>query len=68
MYTLDFHITNLTCGACVKMSTSTLRKLPGVTDVTVDLPTGAAHVTSEQEVHLSDVVELLKTSGYIAAL
>lgn len=66
MAELPFSITNLTCDACVKVSTMALRRLPGVTDASVDLKTGAARVTSEEPLNPGDVAELLKTKGYIA--
>jgi copper chaperone CopZ len=61
---LTFTITNLTCEACVKVSTMTLRKLPGITDVSVDLSTGAVHVLSEEQLNQTDVAAILKTKGY----
>lgn len=67
MSELTFTITNLTCEACVKLSTMALRKLPGVTDVSIDLKTGAARLSSEKPIDLNDVTELLKTKGYTVA-
>lgn len=64
MSELKFTITNLTCGACVKVSTMALRKLPGVTDVSVDLSTGTATITSEEPLNQNEVAEVLKTKGY----
>lgn len=46
------------------MSTMTLRKLPGVTDVSIELSTGAAHVTSTESLNLKDVITVLKMKGY----
>ncbi|KKR98118.1 MAG: heavy metal transport/detoxification protein [Candidatus Uhrbacteria bacterium GW2011_GWF2_41_16] len=67
MHDLIFNIKNLTCDACVKVSMITLRKLPGVTDVSVDISTGAARLTSEKLIHPNDVTEALKNKGYDVA-
>lgn len=62
-----FTVTNLTCDACVKVSTMALRKLPGVTEATVDLSTGAGRVVSNEPITQSDVVTALKAKGYDVA-
>ncbi|OGL71981.1 hypothetical protein A3C17_01080 [Candidatus Uhrbacteria bacterium RIFCSPHIGHO2_02_FULL_53_13] len=64
---LHFTITNLTCGACVKLSTMALRELTEVTDASVDLATGAARVLSKEPISQSDVTEALKAKGYTVA-
>lgn len=66
MTELAFKITNLTCDACIKVSTMTLRKLPGVTEATVDLSTGAGRVVSSESLTQNDVEAALKTKGYEA--
>ena len=66
MSELTFKITNLTCDACVKLSTMALRKLPGVTDASVELSTGSARVTSEEPLNPDDVANALKAKGYDA--
>lgn len=67
MNELAFTITNLTCDACVKLSTMALRKMPGVTDVSIELSSGAARVISTEPISQSDVIEALKTRGYVVA-
>ncbi|GEM_PF-888083 len=64
MSKLLFTITNLTCDACVKLSTVVLRKLPKVTDVSIDLSTKIARILSEEPINPSDVTEALKAKGY----
>lgn len=64
MHELTFTITNLNCDACVKLSTTILRKLPGVTDASVDLSTGTSRVLSEEPINQSDITEALKGKGY----
>lgn len=68
MSELTFKITNLTCDACIKVSTMTLRKLPGVTEATVDLSTGAGRVVSSEPLTQNDVAAALKAKGYDATL
>jgi copper chaperone CopZ len=65
MSELTFNITNLTCEACIKVSTKTLKTLPGVTNVSVDLQTGIAQMTSEQAINPNDVASVLNAKGYI---
>lgn len=60
----NFMITNLNCEACVKLSTMALRKLPGVTDVSIELSTGATHIASTETISSDDVLEALKAKGY----
>lgn len=67
MSELTFKITNLTCDACVKVSTMTLRKLPGVTEASVDLATGSGRVVSSEPLSQSDVAATLKAKGYDVA-
>lgn len=64
MNELHFTMTNLTCEACIKVSTATLRKLPGVTDVMIDLASGAAHLQSTEPINPVEVEEVLKAKGY----
>ena len=44
----------------------TLRKLPGVTEATVDLSTGAGRVVSSEPLTQNDVAVALKAKGYVA--
>ena len=64
MTELTFKMTNLTCDACVKLSTMALRKLPGVTEAAVDLSMGVGRIVSEESINQSDVAMALKTKGY----
>lgn len=68
MYELNFRITNLTCDACIKMTTMTLRRLStSVTEATVDLATGAAHLVSEEKISPENVATALGAKGYQTA-
>lgn len=64
MHELHFTMTNLTCEACIKVSTIALKKLPGVTDVMIDLATGAAHLQSSEPINPKEVEEVLNAKGY----
>ena len=64
MTELTFRIANLTCEACIKVSTMALRKLPGVSEATVDLSTGAGRIVSEKPITQNDVATALKAKGY----
>ena len=46
MNTLSFTITNITCSACVKLSTIALKALPNITSIDIDQTTGDGHITS----------------------
>ena len=67
MSELTFKITNLTCDACIKVSTMALRKFPGVTQVSVDLSTGDGRVVSNEPLTQNDVLAALKDKGYNVA-
>lgn len=64
MHKLTFTIMNLNCDACIKLSTLALRKLPGITEVSIELSTGAARIVSTEPINPNDVTEALKTKGY----
>jgi len=61
-----FHIVGLSCESCVKLTTMKLRKLPGVTDVSVDLKSGVATITSDPPVTLEQVQAALTETHYTA--
>ena len=48
--TARFTVTGMTCSHCVNSVSSEIRQIPGVTDVQVDLASGAVTVTSDQPV------------------
>lgn len=56
-----FRITNLTCGACVKLSVMALEKINGVTKATVDLATGSTELTAEREIAWEEIMNALKS-------
>lgn len=68
MYELNFRITNLTCDACIKMTTMSLRRLSSsVTEATVDLETGETHLVSEEKISPEQIAAALGAKGYQTA-
>lgn len=68
MYELNFRITNLTCDACIKMTTMIMRRLStSVTEASVDLATGTAHLVSEDKISPEEAAAALGAKGYQTA-
>lgn len=62
-----YTVTGMTCGHCVTSVTEEVSKISGVTDVAVDLPTGAVTVTSAEPVAEADVRAAVEEAGYALA-
>ena len=59
-----YQVEGMTCGHCVSSVTEELTDLAGVQDVRVDLPTGAATVTSESPLAEAVVRSAVEEAGY----
>ena len=59
-----YTVTGMTCGHCVRSVTEELEKLPGVTDVDVELSSGRVTVRSEHELEASAVAAAVDEAGY----
>jgi copper chaperone len=59
-----YRVTGMTCEHCVKAVSGELAKLPGVTDVRVDLDTGTVAVTSDSPLDDADVARAVDEAGY----
>jgi copper ion binding protein len=59
-----YTVTGMTCAHCVASVTEEVGALDGVTDVAVDLPTGAVTVTSAQPVGEARVRAAVEEAGY----
>ena len=60
-----FSVTGMTCGHCVAAVTSEVGKIPGVTDVSVELgEPSAVTVTSEGPVDVEAVRAAVDEAGY----
>lgn len=54
----NFTITNITCDACIKISTMALNKIPGVKSVKID-KNGQTSVESEREIEQEEIERAL---------
>ena len=64
MATKTYTVTGMTCSHCVNAVGSEIKQIPGVTDVQVDLASGAVTVTSEQPVDDAAVAAAVDEAGY----
>ena len=62
--TSNWTVTGMTCGHCVASVAEELKEVAGVTDVQVDLPTGAVTVTSDAELSRDAVEAAVAEAGY----
>ena len=67
MTTTTYTVTGMTCGHCVSSVSSEIGKLGGVSDVQVDLATGAVTVTSDQPLDDAAVRAAVDEAGYEVA-
>ena len=62
--TATYTVSGMTCGHCVSSVTEEVTNIPGVTDVQVDLATGAVTITSETPVEETAVKAAVDEAGY----
>ena len=62
--TTTYEVTGMTCGHCVSAVTAELSQLPGVREVSVDLPTGGVTVTSDAPLSIDEVRTAVDEAGY----
>jgi copper ion binding protein len=67
MSTATYTVTGMTCAHCVHAVTEEVTAVPGVTDVQVDLETGALTVTSDTPVDDEAVAAAVDEAGYALA-
>jgi copper ion binding protein len=60
----SYTVTGMTCEHCVGAVREEVGRLPGVTDVAVDLASGRVTVTSEGPVATEDVRAMVDEAGY----
>jgi len=63
MTDINFKLEGLNCEACVKLSTNRFKKVPGVSDVSINLATGETHVIGDK-ITLSDLEKSLEGTTY----
>jgi copper chaperone CopZ len=62
-----YEVQGMTCAHCVSSVTGALTKLPGVTDVTVDLDAGTVAITSSAPLDDAAVAAAVDEAGYSVA-
>ena len=67
MSTATYTVTGMTCGHCVASVTEEVQEIAGVTDVQVDLASGALTITSDQPVADDAVRAAVDEAGYALA-
>ena len=64
MTTATYAVTGMTCEHCVRAVTEEVRRIEGVSDVAVDLPTGALTISSSGPIEEAAVAEAVEEAGY----
>ena len=59
-----YTVTGMTCGHCARSVTDEITAIDGVTDVTVDLRSGAVAVTSRHPLDEAQVRAAVEEAGY----
>ena len=59
-----YTVTGMTCSHCVASVTEEISEIDGVTEVAVDLPTGAVSVTSTRPIDEADIRAAVEEAGY----
>jgi copper chaperone len=62
--TATYTVTGMTCGHCVAAVTEEVSGIAGVSDVAVELETGAVTVTSESPIDAATVKAAVEEAGY----
>lgn len=64
MSTATYTVDGMTCGHCVSAVTSEVKRIHGVSDVEIDLESGAVTVTSEGDLDAAQVRAAVEEAGY----
>ena len=67
MTTSSYTVTGMTCSHCVASVSEEVGAIEGVTDVAVDLPTGAVTVNSAEPIDEARVRAAVEEAGYTLA-
>lgn len=65
MTTATYTVEGMTCSHCVAAVTAEVTAIDGVTNVGVDLATGAVTVTSDNDVDRDDLRTAIEEAGYV---
>ena len=66
--TVRLHIEGMGCDGCVAAVNETLRRVPGVRRVNVDLARGSADVELERPMDSAPLLAAVDRAGYVASL
>lgn len=58
------NIKGMSCEHCVKRVTGALEKMPGVSNVSVDLASGQATLEKADGVSIDDIARVIEETGY----
>lgn len=64
LITSSYAVTGMTCAHCAASVTEEISEIVGVTDVAVDLPTGAVTVASDEPLDEAAVRGAVESAGY----
>ena len=64
MATNTYTVTGMTCDHCVGAVRTEVGQIPGVTDVQVELSTGAVTVTSDEPIDVETIRASVDEAGY----
>ena len=67
MSTQTYTVTGMTCGHCVASVTEEVQEIAGVTDVEVDLASGALTFSADEPVDDATVKAAVEEAGYALA-
>ena len=67
MRTLTIPVKGMTCASCVKAVENALRRIDGVTDVSVNFASEKATISVSEDVPLESIVQAVKAEGYDVA-
>jgi copper chaperone CopZ len=60
----SYTVSGMTCGHCVEAVSSELSKIPGISEVDVDLASGTVTVASEAPIPVEAVATAVDEAGY----
>ena len=66
MNTIDLEVEGMSCDSCINHVTQALKPIPGVVDVSVDLPSGRVRVSGSLDSEPERLVSALNDAGYPA--
>lgn len=59
-----YSVSGMACGYCANFLTETVKRIPGVANVSVDLENETVTLTSNREIDLADVRTAVENAGY----